>query len=213
LNLLQGSATLLDVRAIIKLDTRQMMALMDDDEFAELQAMLGARPAAGKVIPHSGGLRKLRWAGSGRGKRGGLRVIYYWWVRESVISLLAIYAKVAKPTERRRIEAVASSDRKRVSMEKKLFNELLQSVREMKAVRRGDQAPSRVWEVKRGPGSKLVRRQLEPEAYRRARRPEWENTVVKTRATCEMRCKRIPKAPGFGPRAHAMVGPDQLQWW
>ena len=55
-----------------------------------------ARPDAGKVIPQSGGLRKLRWAGKGHGKRGGLRVIYYWWVRESVITLLAIYAKGRK---------------------------------------------------------------------------------------------------------------------
>jgi putative transcriptional regulator len=66
-------------------------------------------------------------------------------------------------------------------MEKKLFNELLQSVREMKAVRRGELAPSRVWEVKRGPGGKLVRRQLDQEAYRRVRRAEWENSLVKTR--------------------------------
>lgn len=57
---------------------------------------LAARPDAGKLIPHSGGLRKLRWAGSGRGKRGGLRVIYYWWVSESLISLLALYAKSRK---------------------------------------------------------------------------------------------------------------------
>jgi len=67
-------------------------------------------------------------------------------------------------------------------MEKKLFTELLQSVREMKAVRRGELAPSRVWEVKRGPGGKIVRRQLDPEAHRRARRAEWENSLAKTRA-------------------------------
>lgn len=76
--------------------TRQMMAVMNDDEYAELPAALGARPEAGKIIPHSGGLRKLRWAGSGRGKRGGLRVIHYWWVSESLISLLALYAKSHK---------------------------------------------------------------------------------------------------------------------
>ena len=67
-------------------------------------------------------------------------------------------------------------------MEKKLFNELLQSVREMKAVRRGELAPSRVWEVKRRPGGKLVRRQLDAEACRRARRAEWEKSLAKTRA-------------------------------
>jgi len=76
--------------------TRQMMALLNDDEFAELQWALASRPEAGRLIPHSGGLRKLRWAGKGRGKRGGLRVIYYWWVREHLISLLAVYAKGRK---------------------------------------------------------------------------------------------------------------------
>jgi len=41
----------------------------------------------------SGGMRKLRWAGSGRGKRGGLRVIYYWWVAKDRISMLLVYPK------------------------------------------------------------------------------------------------------------------------
>jgi len=66
---------------------------MDDDEYADLQAYLAARPAAGNVIKGSGGMRKLRWAGSGRGKRGGLRVIYYWWVAKDRISLLLVYPK------------------------------------------------------------------------------------------------------------------------
>lgn len=51
------------------------------------------RPEAGVVIPGSGGLRKLRWAGSGRGKRGGLRVIYYYVTAEGEILLLHLYAK------------------------------------------------------------------------------------------------------------------------
>jgi len=66
---------------------------MDDDEYADLQKYLGARPDAGNVIKGSGGIRKLRWAGSGRGKRGGLRVIYYWWVAKDRISLLLAYPK------------------------------------------------------------------------------------------------------------------------
>ena len=66
---------------------------MDDDEYAELQAFLADRPEAGNVIKSSGGMRKLRWAGSGRGKRGGLRVIYYWWVAKDRISMLLMYPK------------------------------------------------------------------------------------------------------------------------
>jgi len=69
-----------------------------------------------------------------------------------------------------------------MSMEKKLFAELLQSVAEMKAVRRGEVAPSRVWQVQRGPGGRLVRRQLDAEAYRCRRRAEWENAIIATRA-------------------------------
>jgi mRNA-degrading endonuclease RelE of RelBE toxin-antitoxin system len=55
--------------------------------------VLAARPDTGKVIKGSGGMRKLRWAGSGRGKRGGLRVIYYWRVAEDRISMLLVYPK------------------------------------------------------------------------------------------------------------------------
>lgn len=52
-----------------------------------------ADPEKDVLIRGSGGLRKLRWAGSGRGKRGGLRVIYYWHVPGSSILLLLIYPK------------------------------------------------------------------------------------------------------------------------
>ena len=72
---------------------RRVQRYMDDDEYAELQMFLAARPEAGSIIKGSGGMRKLRWAGSGRGKRGGLRVIYYWWVAKDRISLLLVYPK------------------------------------------------------------------------------------------------------------------------
>ena len=72
---------------------RRVLEYMDDDEYAELQAFLADRPEAGNVIKSSGGMRKLRWAGSGRGKRGGLRVIYYWWVAKDRISMLLMYPK------------------------------------------------------------------------------------------------------------------------
>src|SRR5271170_6851437 len=72
---------------------RRVQKFMDDDEYAELQMFLVLRPEAGNIIKGSGGIRKLRWAGSGRGKRGGLRVIYYWWVAKDRISLLLVYPK------------------------------------------------------------------------------------------------------------------------
>lgn len=66
---------------------------VDDEGYSALQQTLALRPDAGKIIPGSGGLRKLRWAGSGRGKRGGLRIIYYWLSEDGQIWLLTIYAK------------------------------------------------------------------------------------------------------------------------
>jgi len=76
--------------------TRQIRELVDDDQYRELQSFLVARPAAGDLIPRSGGLRKIRFAASGRGKRGGARVIYYWVVAKDQIYMLLAYAKNAQ---------------------------------------------------------------------------------------------------------------------
>jgi len=73
--------------------TKQILSTLSDDEYRLFQNMLLERPDAGKVIPGSGGLRKLRWAAEGRGKRGGLRVIYYWFTARGTILLLFIYPK------------------------------------------------------------------------------------------------------------------------
>jgi len=72
---------------------RRVLQYMDDEEYGQMQAFLTLHPEAGKVMKGAGGIRKLRWAGSGRGKRGGLRVIYYWWVAKDRISLLLVYPK------------------------------------------------------------------------------------------------------------------------
>lgn len=73
--------------------TRQITGLLSDDELNALQWVLMAKPDRGDLIRGSGGLRKIRWAGSGRGKRGGLRVIYYWHVPGSTILFLLAYPK------------------------------------------------------------------------------------------------------------------------
>lgn len=72
---------------------RNISLLGDDEDYLALQVAMMERPAAGTVIPGGGGLRKLRWAGSGRGKRGGLRIIYYYVTAEGQILLLHLYAK------------------------------------------------------------------------------------------------------------------------
>ena len=58
--------------------SRLVSEYLTDEEYSALQAQLAQNPEAGAVIRGSGGVRKLRWSMSGRGKRGGLRVIYYW---------------------------------------------------------------------------------------------------------------------------------------
>lgn len=66
---------------------------LDEDQYRALQNALLNDPDAGARIPGSGGLRKIRWAAEGRGKRGGIRVIYYPVKSRSVILLLLLYAK------------------------------------------------------------------------------------------------------------------------
>ena len=68
---------------------------LDDDAFMRLQRLLMVNPDAGALIPGAGGLRKLRFAdeGRGKGKRGGLRVIYYWWDAGLQFWLFTIYDK------------------------------------------------------------------------------------------------------------------------
>jgi mRNA-degrading endonuclease RelE of RelBE toxin-antitoxin system len=73
--------------------TRRILELLDDESYRALQEYLMFHPDAGAVIPGSGGLRKLRWRVPGAGKRGGIRIIYYWVVAKDVILLLFVFRK------------------------------------------------------------------------------------------------------------------------
>ncbi len=81
-------------------------------EFAHLQAMLMQHPETGDVVPGAGGLRKLRFADSRRrkGRRGGLRLIYYWWSAGSQFWLFTIYDKDEMadltPSQRKALKAM-----------------------------------------------------------------------------------------------------------
>jgi mRNA-degrading endonuclease RelE of RelBE toxin-antitoxin system len=73
--------------------TRRVPDLMDDDDYALLQAALIVNPQLGVVIPGMGGIRKVRWSGNERGKRGGTRVIYFAAVAHHTILMLYIYPR------------------------------------------------------------------------------------------------------------------------
>ena len=70
-----------------------MYSYLTDDEYMGLQGFLLKYPEAGKVVPGTGGVRKLRWGIAGKGKSGGVRIIYYFKKRHDEIWLLTIYSK------------------------------------------------------------------------------------------------------------------------
>jgi hypothetical protein len=73
--------------------TKQVLSTLSEEEYRLFQTTLLDRPDLGKVIPGGGGLRKVRWALEGRGKSGGVRVIYYWFTARGTILLLFMYPK------------------------------------------------------------------------------------------------------------------------
>lgn len=85
--------------------SRQVATLLSDKEYREMQEHLVERPDAGAVIRGTGGIRKLRWAGEGHGKSGGVRVIYYWAIAKDRVLLLFMYPKNEK-------DDLSSEDRK-----------------------------------------------------------------------------------------------------
>lgn len=75
--------------------TRQVVDLIDEEEYRRFQWQVAKNPELGVVIPGGGGIRKARVQARSHGKRGGARVIYYWAVRHNVILMLFAYAKNA----------------------------------------------------------------------------------------------------------------------
>lgn len=73
--------------------TREVAEVLTDDEYRGVQLALLFRPEQGPLIPKSGGLRKIRWKRSGGGKRGGLRLIYYWDKDHDTVYMLLVYPK------------------------------------------------------------------------------------------------------------------------
>jgi hypothetical protein len=98
--------------------TRLLHQYLTDDEYRVLQAQLSNDPEAGDVIQGTGGFRKLRWTDPRRrkGRRGGLRVIYYYLVEDRQIWLMTLYDKDEAadltPKEKRLLKAAIDAERK-----------------------------------------------------------------------------------------------------
>src|SRR3981189_3035919 len=75
--------------------TRHLSNYLIDDDYREWQAKVGANPELGDLMPGTGGFRKLRWADPrrGKGRRGGLRIIYYYFSADQQIWLMTLYDK------------------------------------------------------------------------------------------------------------------------
>jgi mRNA-degrading endonuclease RelE of RelBE toxin-antitoxin system len=73
--------------------TKRVKDLLPDEDYRTLQIALVLRPEQGPLIKGGGGLRKVRWAPKGVGRRGGVRVIYYWQPDEQVFYMLFVYGK------------------------------------------------------------------------------------------------------------------------
>lgn len=76
--------------------TRAVVDLMDDEAYRSMQLALLLRPESGSTIRGSGSLRKLRWSLKGQGKRGGIRVIYFWDEASETFYMLYVYRKSAQ---------------------------------------------------------------------------------------------------------------------
>jgi hypothetical protein len=96
--------------------TRYLANYLDDEEYRALQKRLGLGPDVGDLIPGTGGFRKIRWADKrrGKGRRGGLRAIYYHFAADHQIWLMTLYAKNEAadltPGEKKTLKAAIESE-------------------------------------------------------------------------------------------------------
>lgn len=94
--------------------TRHVKELLSPESYRDLQIVLLDDPTVGPVIPRTGGIRKVRWAGSGRGKRGGVRVIYYFAVARDRLLMLYVYPKNQQDdlteAQRRALRAIVEAE-------------------------------------------------------------------------------------------------------
>ena len=118
LNRTQNAYTLAATAVFVELPAfeRHRAQYLDDEGFRALQYLLMRNPVAGDPIRQTGGLRKLRFADvrRGKGKRGGLRVVYYWWAPGFEFWLLTLFDKDEmadlRPQDRKALKAMAKAE-------------------------------------------------------------------------------------------------------
>jgi hypothetical protein len=102
---------------------RQAAEIWDDTEREAFVDFIAANPKAGDVIPNTAGVRKLRWARSGSGKRGGARVIYFYYDADRPLYLLMVYAKARREDltseEKRSVRNLAALLKRQTQVRKK----------------------------------------------------------------------------------------------
>lgn len=89
--------------------TEDLSDHLADEEYGKLQDYLAEHPEAGDLIEETGGLRKIRWGAKGKGKRGGVRIIYYHVISASHIRMLLIYRKGIQDTLTKKEKALLRS--------------------------------------------------------------------------------------------------------
>ncbi len=72
---------------------REAKRLLTELEIAAMEASIAADPESHPVVPGTGGVRKARWGRQGTGKRGGVRIVYYYWASDNEVYMLYVYAK------------------------------------------------------------------------------------------------------------------------
>ena len=96
-----------------KIYKRAIRKLLADDSRQEMEAAIAADPTAAPVMPGTGGIRKFRWAGSGRGKRGGIRTITFHHAGPEAIYMLTVYAKATRddlsPSDKRTLTRLVAA--------------------------------------------------------------------------------------------------------
>ena len=128
--------------------TRAIRKLLPDDDYRELQQALVLRPEAGDIIPGSGGLRKIRWGILGSGKRGGLRLIYYWAIpMDTIVYASDLQEEQAGRSYPKSTQATAYPCKGVASMNKNDFADLVESVKQAGQIRRGELKPCRTFEI------------------------------------------------------------------